>query len=302
MQRLLSSENSLLGDAIFRGTFSLYLDKKFSDTFLKSVVDTMSKGDRERINCFLKEFKCNDDFSFENLNIIIKIYNNHIDGTDNYLEKIEENYLNKLQQVECSYLNICNSLKTNKNYLRDLKQKSEQLLQSRPIFEVVGNLHYLMTIDEIKENLASSLKNVRILDPYEFSNLNFCDQWFECKSSDISRIFGAKYLKRKFSENNILSFDVPEFIIVTENYNLNSNKKNLKVKIHFGKDFPVAHSIFNAKIYSRKIIGYPVANQHQGNHILQHLGYIDLVEMMAILSKIVQVRHSLLILRLIVLT
>lgn len=258
-------------------TFGFYLLDKFSKMFLNDVINTMQPKQAKIINDFISSVKLGNfvlDNNLKQLDLLVEIYNNHIEELDDYfLMQIEQDDLDELKRVEKFYLEIFDRLELDEKYNDDLRKESNQILQANQIFEIAGNLHYSMTLDEMKAKLASNLKNVRIFNSYEFDKLDSRDQWFQCNSSDVSRILGANYLKKKFNEIGETTFDVPEFIIVIENYNIG---KPLKIKIHFGGSFPIATSIFDVKIYSRKIIGRPVANQYQGNHTLYNCGYVDL--------------------------
>jgi len=172
--------------------------------------------------------------------------------------------------IKC-YTKALNTINNEPTEIKRLNNSIKSLLEVNQHNYVTGFLNYFMTIPEIVDSLKSSLKDVRILNLHEFDKLDR-NQWFEC-GSNITRILGAKYLKNYFNENGVKNFDVPEFIVVVENCNDN---KTLQIKLHLDNDFPMAVSILNAKIYSRKIIGEPVAIYHLENEILRYCKYVDL--------------------------
>jgi len=260
-----------------RKTLNFYLQNTFSNIFSKDIVDKMQVEKNKIINDLLSKVK-QDDFIFsdnlQQFDLATSLYNEHIKLlNDEWSIPIQQSEIKKIKRITKLYSNLFNNLETNQGSFDNLKDKSNKILQENQIYEVAGNLHYLMTHDEIKATISESLKNVRKFTSYEFNQLD-SNEWFECKSTNVSRILGANYLKKKFRNENIITLDVPEFIIVIENYNEN---KPLKIKIHLDSSFPIATSIFDVKIYSRKIIGDPVAIKYTNNSTLKDCGYVDLL-------------------------
>lgn len=251
----------------FEGKFGLIMDLKFIDKIPENqAVIVREFLDKFNLNVFADNKKKFD--------VVVEIYNKFCESQDNYwYSPISEDSINNMNKDLKSFENLLKSLESNPSMINDFKNNIKCLLQENPHNYVSGNLHYLMSKSEIRDSLVSSLEGVRVLTPSEFSELDE-NQWFECNSNHISRIFGAKYLKSCFEKNGVTKFRVPEFIIVVDN---NDNNKTLKMTIHFGNYFPSVTIVSGARIFSEKIIGKNVANQYVGDKTLLGCQYDDLI-------------------------
>jgi len=141
---------------------------------------------------------------------------------------------------------ICKQCEANQGILN--KQ-----LEKHPSTFIFGDIHYAMTLDEmiqkIKLKLMAILKENNIITKKEFKKIK--DKYHDCPFTKITRIWGAKYLKKKIDDSEYLQkkYDVPNYKIVVENLS------DIKVLLDFyNPQFPSYHFVpENAAIYFEKI-------------------------------------------------
>lgn len=121
-----------------------------------------------------------------------------------------------------------------------------------------GEINYGMTLEEIKQKLWEKFKEFKkeglIITHEEFEKIK--DNYFNKPSQDLTRIWGADYLKNKINQSEYLKskYAVPNYIIVANNLN------HLIIRLDFNQNFPIATALKNAEIYFEKISGPHVAS------------------------------------------
>jgi len=155
--------------------------------------------------------------------------------------------------------------------LSDIKKKYKDLLEKYRIYEanlktisqnpvasIMGGINYSMTLSEMKETVQkkfeSMSKNGLIISYDEFQKIK--DDYFYLPRKDLTRVWGAEYLKNKIKQSLNLSnkYDVPDYIVVMD------NPKHIKISISFyTRMFPIPLDLENGSIYFKKIIGKPIA-------------------------------------------
>jgi hypothetical protein len=149
----------------------------------------------------------------------------------------------------------------------------DTFLKKYPLLGLGGFVHYMMTKDEMKHHTVSKLIEMRnnglLLTKNEFIEN---DEWFPRDSIDLTRIWGADFLNKRFLESGLDSeFKVPDYVIVVPNLEFD-------VEISFwSSHLPILSKIGdrsgNYKLYFIKIVGPPVGNQC--SHILEQFNYYD---------------------------
>jgi len=141
-----------------------------------------------------------------------------------------------------------------------------------------GGINYIMTLEEMKQTLKEKFvtmkKNGLIFSKDEFEKIK--DKYFNRPINDLTRIWGADYLKNKISESEQLQaeYGVPNYIIVAQDPN------SIKINLSFSNElFPIANSLENGLIYFEKIAGIPIASWHSSSvndiGIKSGIGYDD---------------------------
>lgn len=146
------------------------------------------------------------------------------------------------------------------------EEKLDLIPQHGLRYEVAGNMDYLMTLDQIKKAITGKLKrmyeNGQILTEDEFKKLDRT-QWYY-KGGELTRIWGAEYLARKFEEHDQRSLKVPDYIIVVKRLD------DIQLQLTIGDCWPIIASLKNGTIYARKIEGTGAAKSIRVGH-----GYTD---------------------------
>lgn len=128
-----------------------------------------------------------------------------------------------------------------------------------PTYEVAGNLSYTMSLDGIIKALKTRFQHMykkgSIITHKEFEKHNK-DKWFlDRPTQDLTRIWGAEYLKKKFIESKSKILKVPKYIIAVDDLD------KIQVKINFDTCWPIVLEIVNGIIYREKIAGIPAQMQ-----------------------------------------
>ncbi len=124
-------------------------------------------------------------------------------------------------------------------------------------FEVAGNLSYLDSLEvmqkKIRDTFNELYRNGQIITEDEFNKLNK-DNWVKQQREDLTRIWGANYLAKKFAENPQENRNkrVPRYLIVVKHLD------NIDVEIalnegHYGQCYPTLLTLKNGTIYAEKI-------------------------------------------------
>ena len=160
---------------------------------------------------------------------------------------------------------------------KKLKKKKGSI---RNLFETVdtslmGSINYGMSWDEIEKKVTKMFTRMRengsIVTKKEFEKIK--NQYYDLERDDISRIWGADYLKRAISQDPELSqYDVPDYVIVLDDL------KTVTIYIKFDESWNVpAISTIRAggsrpKIYFKSISGKNVTSQ---STVLKKIGFND---------------------------
>lgn len=157
---------------------------------------------------------------------------------------------------------------------RQYEQKLSQsnALNQDPQAQVSGGISYAMTIDEMREVAKQKFQALKdqdkIITPREFEAIKNNYHEVEPQHTDLTRVWGADYLKKRFTENNTQNFDVPDYVIVTENPN------HLKIELNLANsENPRISALKNGHIYFQRIEGTPIANTV--GHNIKSTGYAD---------------------------
>lgn len=137
-----------------------------------------------------------------------------------------------------------------------------------PVHEVVGGkLNYAMSFEEIKNAIVVKFKKMKesgqIISRENFKNAG--NKWLD-RGTELTRIWGAEYLAKKFAEDKRKNFKVPEYLIVVDDLS------HVKINIHLGACYPMISQIENGRVYAKKIDGTPVARK--GSNLIGY-GYTD---------------------------
>jgi hypothetical protein len=151
---------------------------------------------------------------------------------------------------------------------------AEKIRQS-PITKLSGGISYFMSLDEIKkvaQNAMQQLKDQgKIITPAQFQEIEQAYHFVSPQHTDLTRIWGANYLKAFFIEHHKSGFDVPDYVIVTEDpqrIELTLNLANTR------ESTPIIAHLSNSKIYFKKIDGVPNGTSATGDQI-KASGYTD---------------------------
>ncbi len=153
------------------------------------------------------------------------------------------------------------------NLFRELYPKYEAKLEEAKrllTHEGAGGLNFVMNLDEmrktIQERFRKMYKNGKILTHKKMD----ANKWHEV-GDDLTRIWGADYLAKRFEQDNRSNMKVPEYIIVIDNPNI------VQVKLGFTDSCYPLSKILNGRIYAQKIEGKPVGRTQD----LVGYGYSD---------------------------
>lgn len=149
------------------------------------------------------------------------------------------------------------------------ESRFDSVKKTWPFYEVVGSaINYAMNLDEITEAIKTKFRSMyqkgQIISREEFQKRDK-NKWLD-KGTNLSRIWGAEYLSKKFKDDNRTNMKVPEYIIVVDNLN------KIQVGIQFGTCFPIVAAIENGAIFAEKIDGAPSARKGQD---IVNYGYTD---------------------------
>lgn len=124
-----------------------------------------------------------------------------------------------------------------------------------------GGINYAMTLKEMEQKLQEKFEDMNnrglIIFKEEFERIK--GKYFSRPTDDLTRIWGAEYLKNKINKSEYLKshYDVPTYVIVAD------DPKHLEINLFFDKPtFPNAGTLGNAYIYFEKIVGPRVAFWH----------------------------------------
>jgi hypothetical protein len=114
-------------------------------------------------------------------------------------------------------------LVTYKNYEENLEQ-----IKDLPEASVWGGINYAMSLDEMKQKIKETFHEMKekglivARDEFEHIKGNYYALF-----TDLTRIWGGEYLKRKINESSSLrsKYDVPQYIIILDDHN---SCKNIK--------------------------------------------------------------------------
>lgn len=159
-------------------------------------------------------------------------------------------------------------LKEIENFLLE----NEEIYKKRLNLPIAGNISYMLNLDEINEVLKNKVHTLMNMGKIVHQTNFHITEWYDRPSTNLTRIWGADYIKNLIEESNNTTFDVPEYIIVLEN-----DAKALECSITCMNDkTPMITDLLNGKIYFKKIEGECVANNLRSNMFLNNIGYVDM--------------------------
>lgn len=141
-----------------------------------------------------------------------------------------------------------------KEYDKLLQAKKDQLLRL-PIVGLGGGLHFGMSPEDmqkvIKQRFCLMQEKGKVIPPATFESIK--DEYYTSApgiQTDLTRIWGADYLKHAFKRFSMQEYAVPEFIIVTDN-----PKRMLVTMLDSNKYVPLIKHLRNGRIYFKNIQG-----------------------------------------------
>ncbi len=145
----------------------------------------------------------------------------------------------------------------------------DAIMKVWPQYELTGTvLNYGMSWEAITRAVVDKFKqmykNGQILTKQEFEKKNKSEWWPH--GNDLTRIWGAEFLSKKFHEEKREKFKTPRYIIVVDDLS------KIKVKVSFNQCFPAISKIMNGEVYAEKVKGKPAAKK--GLSIIGY-GYTD---------------------------
>ncbi len=149
--------------------------------------------------------------------------------------------------------------------LNAVKKRIQIFYDNNDVFDVIGSLNYMMSLEEIKQKLHDIFRDIRIVKIDDINN----DEWFTNGSENPTRITGAKYLNKKIVED-LSIFRVPEYII-----GVRDDIKTLDIVLNLSGQHLMPSKISNGIIYSKRINGKESANRFANNMFLKKIGYVD---------------------------
>ncbi len=136
-----------------------------------------------------------------------------------------------------------------------------------------GNFNYAMTLDEIeqiiKDKFIAMKRKGSIISKDEYEEIK--SSYINLPSIDLTRIWGAEWLKGGIEHYNNDDYDVPGYKIVS--YNPNS----INIILYLGdRRFPMTSQLKEGEAFidTVKIIGPPAGSGP--HHLPRKLGYVDL--------------------------
>ena len=141
------------------------------------------------------------------------------------------------------------------------KQFLSTMRQNFHEYELAGSIDYFMSLEEIKNKVKKRFKEMykkgQIITEDEFQRRDK-SKWHKVKGGDdLTRIWGAEYLAKKFAEGKLAGdkrahLKVPDYLIVV------SDLTDIQVGIDLlGSCFPIVNPLLNGTIYAEKIEGTP---------------------------------------------
>lgn len=131
-------------------------------------------------------------------------------------------------------------------------------ISQNPIASVMGAINYSMNFTELKQIVKEQFKAMKqrglIISQADFEKIK--DLYFNLKHIDLTRIWGAEYLKNKINHSVYLTskYNVPDYIIVLDDPN------HIKINLSFfTRLFPIPLNLENGSIYFKHISGESVA-------------------------------------------
>ncbi len=175
----------------------------------------------------------------------------------------EEKYKKKYATLVSIYRDYEDNWDTYKKKLDGEKHWAKQLIG--------GNFNYAMTLDEIKQIIKDKFVAMKrkglIISKDEYEKIK--SSYINRPSTNLTRIWGADWLKTGIELHKNKDYDVPGYKIVS------CNPNSINVILFIGNArFPIAARLKEAFIDFVKIIGPPAGS---GPHPLpRKLGYVDL--------------------------
>lgn len=186
-----------------------------------SIILNQDKESLERRKKISEEYKHNDPF-FKN---IIDI--------DKELRKRKEKY----KEWELEFIKIKDGL--------------DYILENNYLLKIKGGIHLAMDYNEIIQIIRNKLLNFRknklLITEEEFKKIDET-KWYE-RGNNLTRVWGAEYLKYMFIKDSISDFSVPEYMIVVNNLD------DIRIQITTPlNDLPCICKILTGSIYGTNII------------------------------------------------
>ena len=148
-------------------------------------------------------------------------------------------------------------------------------LEKHPSAYIFGEINYDMTLEEMKQKIREKLNTMKkrglLISKEEFKKIK--NVYFDYPFTNITRIWGIEYLKKKINESEYLrkKYNVPGYVIVVDDIS------DIKIELDFyNSDFPsyFFKSPENAAVYFENING---TSSYQADLIedLLPIGFVD---------------------------
>lgn len=135
----------------------------------------------------------------------------------------------------------------------------KKYIKESPLESMWGGINYSMTLDEMKKAVKAKFQEMKkqglIISEQDFAKIK--NQYYDKPSNNLSRIWGADYLRQKIHANNkmLSDYDVPEYIIVVD------NPSKIGLVLSFALErWPTVAKLTNGYIYFKNIEGEEVGN------------------------------------------
>ncbi len=183
---------------------------------------------------------------------------------EEYKRISNEKYEQRYAELVNIYRDYEDNWNTYKKKLDEEKHWAKQLIG--------GNFNYAMTLDEIKQIIKDkfvAMKRKGLIiskDAYEKIKSSYINR----PNTDLTRIWGAEWLKTGIELHKNKDYDVPGYKIVS------CNQKSINVVLFFGNGrFPIASRLKKKEAFIDfvKIIGHPAGSKP--HPLLLKLGYVD---------------------------
>lgn len=135
-----------------------------------------------------------------------------------------------------------------------------------------------MTPDEMRravtEKIGDMYRQGNIMTTEQFNRMNQA-KWYKISDPDLTRIWGAEYLSKRFEEarkkkkpSDYNVYRVPRYIIVVDNI------ADIQIEIHWGECYPIVARLLNGTIYAERLeenrvrgegVGFGFTDPRQGN-------------------------------------